>query len=209
MMKAIAVNGSPRTGGNTEILLRNVLNPIKSAGWQTDLLQVGGRRLGGCIACYKCFENKDRLCAVTTDICNEILAEAWTADALIFGSPTYFTDVSAEMKALLDRLGLVSVANGGILRGKIGAAVVAVRRGGGTHVFDTINHMFLMSSMIVPGSSYWNLGFGLNKGDVLQDTEGLKNMDYLGRTIAWLGHAIQGHLPSFPSVETAQETAEQ
>ncbi len=205
-MKALAVNGSPRKGGNTEILLRNVLTPLEHAGWETRLLQVGGGKVGGCIACYKCFENKDLRCAVTKDDCNDVLAEAWTADALIFGSPTYFTDVSAEMKALLDRLGLVSVANGGALRGKIGAAVVAVRRGGGTHVFDTINHMFLMSSMIVPGSSYWNLGFGLNKGDVLQDAEGLQNMEYLGRTIAWLGQALKPHLTEFPSVIASGDT---
>jgi multimeric flavodoxin WrbA len=113
------------------------------------------------------------------------------ADAIILGSSTYFTDVSAEMKALLDRAGLVAVANGGLLRRKIGAAVVAVRRGGGTHAFDTINHMFLMSGVIVPGSTYWNLGFGLDKGEVKKDEEGLRNMTDLGQTIAWLGDAIQ------------------
>ncbi len=206
-MKALAVNGSPRKGGNTEILLRNVLAPLEQAGWETRLLQVGGGKINGCIACYTCFENKDLRCAVTKDACNDVLAEVWTSDALIFGSPTYFTDVSAEMKALLDRLGLVSLANGGALRGKIGAAVVAVRRGGGTHVFDTINHMFLMSSMIVPGSSYWNLGFGLNKGDVLQDAEGLRNMRHLGRTIAWLGQAIKPHLADFPPTVASDEEA--
>ena len=110
---------------------------------------------------------------------------------LILGSPTYFTDVSAEMKALLDRAGLVAVANDGLFRRKIGAAVVAVRRGGGTHAFDTINHMFLMSGAIVPGSTYWNLGFGLDKGEVKKDEEGLRNMTDLGQTIAWLGDTIQ------------------
>lgn len=118
---------------------------------------------------------------------------------------TVFADVSADMKAVLDRTGLVGIANGGILCGKIGAAVVAVRRGGGTHVFDTINHMFLMSSMIIPGSSYWNLGFGLNKGEVLQDEEGLRNMNYLGRTIAWLGKAVQPHLRDFPEPLSSHE----
>lgn len=203
-MKVLAVNGSPRKGGNTEILLRKVLEPLEGEGWDTQLIQVGGRKIAGCIACYKCFENKDRRCAVTSDGLNDVLAEVLDADALIFGSPTYFTDVSADLKALLDRAGLVSVANGGLLRGKIGAAVVAVRRGGGTHVFDTINHMFLMSSMIVPGSSYWNLGYGLNKGDVLQDAEALRNMDHLGRTIAWLGKAIEPHRGNFPETDSGE-----
>jgi multimeric flavodoxin WrbA len=197
-MKALAVNGSPRKKGNTEILLGKVLEPLKEDGWDVELVQAGGRKIAGCIACYKCFENKDMQCAVKKDELNALLAKIFAADALIFGSPTYFTDVSAEMKALLDRTGLVSLANGGVLRGKIGAAVVAVRRGGGTHVFDTINHMFLMSSMIIPGSSYWNLGYGLNKGDVLKDEEGLRNMNYLGRTIAWLGRAIKPSLQDFP-----------
>ncbi|GAB6058244.1 flavodoxin family protein [Desulfonatronum parangueonense] len=205
-MKALAVNGSPRKGGNTEILLRKVLEPIQSDGWETGFIQLSGKKISGCIACYKCFENKDQRCAVTSDALNDILAEVLAADALIFGSPTYFTDVSAEMKALLDRTGLVSVANEDLLRGKIGAAVVAVRRGGGTHVFDTINHMFLMSSMIVPGSIYWNLGYGLHKGDVLQDEEALRNMNHLGRTIAWLGKAIKPHLDTLPESGPADET---
>jgi multimeric flavodoxin WrbA len=94
------------------------------------------------------------------------------------------------MKALLDRSGFVARANGGLFRGKIGAAVVAVRRGGGTHAFDTMNHMFLMSGVIVPGSIYWNLGYGRDKGDVAKDEEALNNMNDLGQTIAWLGEAI-------------------
>jgi multimeric flavodoxin WrbA len=98
------------------------------------------------------------------------------------------------MKALLDRAGLVAIANGGLFRGKIAAAVVAVRRGGGTHAFDTMNHMFLMSGMIVPGSTYWNLGFGLEKGEVAKDDEASRNMNDLGQTIAWLGQALR-HAP--------------
>jgi multimeric flavodoxin WrbA len=121
------------------------------------------------------------------------------ADAIILGSPTYFTDVSAEMKALLDRAGLVALANGGLFRGKVGAAVVAVRRGGGTHAFDTMNHMFLMSGVIVPGSTYWNLGFGREKGEVSKDDEAARNMKDLGQTIAWLGEAIHQHAGKRPA----------
>ena len=125
------------------------------------------------------------------------------ADAILLGSPTYFTDVSSEMKALLDRAGLVAIANGGLFRGKIGAAVVAVRRGGGTHAFDTINHMFLMSGVIVPGSTYWNLGFGLDKGEVAEDAEAARNMADLGQTIAWLGRAIREHPEGRPTASVA------
>ncbi len=204
-MYAIAINGSPRKGGNTETLLTHALEPLRAAGWETELLQVGGTPIRGCLACYKCFEKKDGHCHGSRDDGNSYLDKLYKADAIILGSPTYFTDVSAEMKALLDRTGLVSLANGGLLRGKIGAAVVAVRRGGGTHVYDTINHMFLMSQMIVPGSTYWNLGKGLNKGDVLQDSEALTNMRHLGQVIDWLGKAVRPLVASYPGVEGPTE----
>lgn len=197
-MKAIAVNGSPRKEGNTRALLEKVLDPISRAGWETGLVQLGGKNIHGCRACYQCFANRDLRCAVKNDVFNEFAEKLFAADALILGSPTYFTDVTAEMKALLDRLGLVSLANGGALQGRIGAAVVAVRRGGGTHAFDTINHMFLMSGVIVPGSTYWNLGFGMNPGDVNQDAEALVNMEQLGLTIAWLGAALDGRRGNYP-----------
>jgi len=201
-MKALAISGSPRKGGNTEILLRAVLAPLAEAGWDTSLLHVGGGKIKGCIACYKCFENKDLRCAVKNDPLNEVLSEMLSADALILGSPTYFADVSADLKAVLDRSGLVNIANGGAFAGKIGAAVVAVRRGGATHVFDSINHMFLMSGMLVPGSSYWNMGYGLNPGEVANDTEALRNMRHLGQAIDWLGRAVKPHLANYPKLPT-------
>lgn len=203
-MKVLAVNGSPRKGGNTETLLRKVLEPLSKEGWETELLQVGGKKIRGCTACYRCFNERNGRCSVTTDIFNECLEKMLAAQAIVLGTPTYFTDVTAEMKALLDRAGLVSVANDGLLRGKIGAAVVAVRRGGGTHAFDTINHMFLMSGVIIPGSTYWNLGFGLEEGEVRNDEEGLRNMEDLGRVIAWLGKAMDGHKEGYPKAPEAE-----
>jgi multimeric flavodoxin WrbA len=197
-MYALAVNGSPRKGGNTEMLLAHVVETLDEAGWNTEIIQVGGKKIRGCTACFKCFKNKDLRCSVKNDIFNEVMEKMLKADALILGSPTYFTDVSAELKALLDRSGLVALANDRAFAGKIGAAVVAVRRAGATHVFDTINHMFLMSQMIIPGSTYWNLGIGLKKGDVKTDEEGLNNMRNLGETIAWLGKALQPHMGKFP-----------
>ena len=192
-MKAVAINGSPRKGGNTEILLQKALAPLAAAGWETEFIQLGGRPIRGCQACYRCFDLKNSRCSQKDEIFNECFAKMAAADAIILGSPTYFTDVSAEMKALLDRAGLVALANGGLFRGKVGAAVVAVRRGGGTHAFDTMNHMFLMSGAIVPGSTYWNLGFGREKGEVAGDDEAARNMKDLGQTIAWLGEAIHQH----------------
>ncbi len=197
-MKAIAINGSPRQGGNTEIMLKKVLEPLEAAGWSTKYLRIGGKPVRGCLACFKCLEKQNRRCSVEKDEMNDYLEQIYAADAIILGSPTYFADVTPELKALIDRAGAVALANGGLLRGKIGAAVVAVRRGGATHVFDTINHMFLISSMIVPGSIYWNLGLGLDKGEVLGDEEAMRNMNHLGQTIAWLGKAIASVPDAFP-----------
>jgi multimeric flavodoxin WrbA len=197
-LKAVAINGSPRAGGNTEILLKKALEPLEAAGWDTEYLRIGGKPVRGCIACYKCFEKKNGRCVVEKDDMNDYLGRMYAADAVILGSPTYVTDVTPELKALIDRATVVSLANDGALKGKIGAAVVAVRRAGATHVFDTINHMFLMSSMIVPGSIYWNLGIGRDKGEALGDEEAMRNMSHLGQTIAWLGKAIASAPDAFP-----------
>jgi multimeric flavodoxin WrbA len=199
-MKAIAINGSPRPGGNTEIMLKKVLEPLEVAGWNTEYRQIGGKPVRGCMACFKCVEKKNGRCVIEGDDVNEYLELMYAADAIILGSPTYFADVTTELKALIDRAGFVALANGGAFSGKIGAAVVAVRRGGATHVFDSINHMFLISSMIVPGSLYWNLGMGLDKGDVLSDDESMRNMNHLGQTIAWLGKAmaVASEISPFP-----------
>ena len=205
-MKALAINGSPHKEGNTAILLDAVLEPLKAAGWDTSLAQAGAGKVKGCVACYKCFANKDRRCAAHKDSLNGLLEEIAGSDAVIIGSPTYFTDVSAETKGLIDRVGLVSYANGGLLYGKVGAAVVAVRRGGGTHAFDSINHLFLMSGMIVPGSSYWNLGFGLHPGEVRGDDEALRNMRHLGQAVACLGKALKPFVGEYPGQPAGVES---
>jgi multimeric flavodoxin WrbA len=197
-MYALAVSGSPRKEGNTELLLREVLRELESVDWKTELARVGGTEIRGCIACEKCFENKDNECAIKTDKFNDIFSKMLKADAIILGSPTYFAAVSADLKALIERAGFVAYANNNAFSGKIGAAVVAVRRGGATHVYDTINHMFQMSRMIIPCSTYWNMGYGLDKGDVLKDEEGLANMRHLGKCIDWLGRAIIPHIGNYP-----------
>jgi len=185
-MKAIAFNGSPRAGGNTEFMLKKVLEPIGEAGIETELVQIGGKQVRGCSACYKCRENKDFRCAITTDMVNECIGKMIEADAIILGSPTYFAGMTSEMKALIDRAGFVAGSNGRMFSRKIGAAVVVNRRGGATSVLDSINHMFLMSRMIVPGSTYWNFGIGREKGEVENDAEAMGNMKDLGETIVWL-----------------------
>ena len=185
-MKVVAFNGSGRKDGNTAILIGHAFKPLEAAGIETEMVQLAGNTLRGCTACYKCVENQDKRCAVGGDIINDCIAKMIEADGIILASPTYFADVSAELKALIDRSGIVTRVNDNLLKRKVGAAIVAVRRGGAIHAFDSINHFFLLSQMIVPGSSYWNFGIGRNIGDVEDDAEGIETMTDLGENMAWL-----------------------
>ena len=191
-MKVVAINGSARKNGNTAILVNRVFQEFQKEGIETELVQLSGKKIRGCIACNKCFDNKDQRCSVTNDVLNSCVEKMIEADGMILASPTYFANISTELKALIDRSGMTSIANGGMFRRKVGEAVVAVRRGGSIHAFNAINHFFFIGQMIVPGSTYWNMGFGLDKGDVEKDEEGLRTMEVLGENMAWLLKKIQG-----------------
>ena len=191
-MKVVAFNGSPRKEGNTYLLLKIVLDEIETEGIETKLVQMSEREpIQGCIACFKCMQQKNMRCAIESDPFNEYFEEVSKADGLLLGSPVYFSDMTAGMKALIERCGLVGRANGNVLRRKVGAGVVAVRRAGSNHTFSSMNYLFLISEMIIPGSSYWNMGIGRNPGDVLGDAEGIETMRTLGRNMAWLLKKLQ------------------
>ena len=185
-MKVIAINGSARKNGNTAAMLNRVLAELEKEGIETELYQMAGKKIRGCIACYKCFQNKDGHCAVTGDILNECLDRMAAADGIILGTPTYFANASPEIMALVCRAGMVSIANDAMLRRKVGAAVVAVRRSGANHAFNSLNHFFFISQMIVPGSRYWNMGVARDIGDFEKDEEGIQTMEVLGQNMAWL-----------------------
>lgn len=186
-MKVIAFNGSPRKKGNTALLINSVFDELKKEGIETEFLQLGGKDIKGCLGCMKCFELQNNTCVTRKDdIFNEYFQKMIEADGIIIGSPTYFSNVSSEVKALIDRAGLVSISNDYLLKRKVGAAVVAVRRAGATDVFDAINKFFFINQVIVPGSIYWNMGFGLQEETVKDDEEGMKTMKVLGENMAWL-----------------------
>ncbi|MCX5793533.1 MAG: flavodoxin family protein [Elusimicrobia bacterium] len=192
MHKIIAFNGSARKDGNTAILLNTALAELKKHGFKTELIQLSGRPLRGCTACNGCFKNKDKKCVQPDDGLNGYIEKMAGSDGILIGSPTYFADVSSDTKALIERAGFVSMANGGLFRRKAGAAVVAVRRGGAVHAFDTINHFFTITQMIIPGSNYWNVGVGRAIGEVENDKEGMTTMKVLGENMAWLLAKIHG-----------------
>lgn len=189
-MKVIAFNGSSRKDGNTAILIKRVFKELESEGIRTELIQLAGENIQGCIACRKCFSAKNKQCAVTTDSANDYIKKMLEADGVIFGSPTYFADCTIQIKALMERSGMVARANDNFFKRKVGAAVIAVRRAGAIHAFDTINHFFTISEMIIVGSSYWNIGIGREMGEVEKDEEGLSTMATLGTNMAWLMRKI-------------------
>lgn len=185
-MKVVAFNGSPRQKGNTEILINEVFKSLQTEGIETELIPLGNKKVHGCTACLKCREIKDGKCHIKNDHLNYCIEKMVEADGIIIGTPVYFADVTPEVKALIDVAGYVTRGNGHQLKRKVGAGVIAVRRGGALHAFETINNFFLINQMIVPGSSYWNFGMGKNPGDVLNDAEGIKTMQTLGENMAWL-----------------------
>jgi multimeric flavodoxin WrbA len=186
-MQVVAFNGSARKDGNTAILMNLALEELKKEGIETEMVQLAGQRISGCIACYQCMKNKDGKCAVQSDRVNEYIEMMRKAEGIILGSPTYIADITANLKALLERGTLVCRANGAdMFKRKVGAGIVAVRRAGAIHAFSTLNYFFLISQMIVVGSSYWNIGIGRDVGEVNKDSEGVQTMKTLGQNMAWV-----------------------
>lgn len=188
-MKVVAFNGSPRKDGNTFILIQHVFRELEKEGIETELMQLSGKEIRGCIACYKCIENKDQRCAVKNDAANECIEKMMGAEGIILGSPTYFMDVTPEMKALIDRAGFVSRANGGMYKNKVGAVVAAFRRAGVMHVIDSMNHFFMSQEIVIVGRA---TGVGMDKGDVERDGEGMATVKTLGQRMAWLLKRLYG-----------------
>jgi len=192
-MKVVAFNGSARKDGNTALLIGHVFAELKAAGVETELVQLAGARFAGCTGCLKCAETRDNRCSgLKDDGLNECVAKMLAADGIIIGSPTYYANCSAVTQALMERAGYATRKSGNPLARKVGAAVVAVRRGGAIHAFDSINHWFLINEMVVVGSSYWNIGIGREPGDVERDDEGVATMRDLGSTMAWVLERLHG-----------------
>jgi Multimeric flavodoxin WrbA len=191
-MKVVALNGSARKDGNTAMLIQVVFEELKKEGIETELIQMAGKNIQGCLACYKCFKNKDRRCSVDKDILNDIMAKMEKAEGILLGSPTYFSDVTSGMRAFIERCGFVARANDYMFKGKVGAAVVAVRRAGSIQAFTSMNLFLHYMQMFMPGSSYWNIGIGRDPGDVMKDEEGIQTMKTLGQNMAWLLKKLHG-----------------
>jgi len=185
-MKVIGINGSPRKDGNTAILIQTVFDELTKQGIETELIQLSEKNIKGCKACWACHKNKNKQCVITDDFFNELFAKMVAADGIILGSPVYSAGVTSQMKALIDRASIVLAGNRGLFKHKVGASVVAARRGGAISAFDTLNNFLYSKEMLLVGSSYWNMVYGNAIGEVEQDQEGIENMRNLGQNMAWI-----------------------
>ncbi|BDF54449.1 FMN reductase [Odoribacteraceae bacterium] len=138
------------------------------------------------MGCNMCFRNKNEKCVITNDSFNELLQKIKDVDGIILGSPVHFSGIAGTMKCFLDRAFYVSGANGNWFRHKVGTAIVAVRRSGGSHTLDGLYHYLTYSEMLIPSSNYWNIIHGLKAGEAIQDAEGNQIMRILGKNMAWL-----------------------
>ncbi|GIM27581.1 FMN reductase [Clostridium polyendosporum] len=185
-MKVVAFNGSPNKEGNTYHAIKIVTSELEKEGIEVEVVHVGDKSIRGCIACGQCAKNKNERCVIPNDEVNEWIQKMKEADGIILGSPVHYSSIGATMKAFLDRAFYVTSVNDGMLRHKVGASVVAVRRSGGVSTFDQLNNYINYSEMLIPTSNYWNVIHGTRPGEALQDEEGMQIMRVLGKNMAWL-----------------------
>ena len=183
-MKVMGICGSARPDGNTALIMKTVFRVLEAQGIETELCQLYNLEIAPCRGCFACGGLGN--CIDRDDGFAALWEKIRQADGILLGSPVYSADVSAKMKAFLERAGVVAATNPGLLRRKVGASVAAVRRGGGLTAVDTMNHFLLNKEVILAGSTYWNMVYGKDVGDVLQDQEGIANMENLGENLAWL-----------------------
>ncbi len=205
-MKVLGFNGSARKKGNTACALNTVFGELEKAGIETEMIHVGKEKVRGCIACQGCAKNQDEACTLKDDPVNEWIQKMKEADGILLGSPVYFAGVAGTMKSFLDRAFFVSTVNGNLLRHKVGAAVVAVRRSGGLPTLDTLNHYINYSEMVMPSSNYWNVVHGLKPGEMEQDGEGKQIMEVLGQNMAWIMKILEHGKQEIPAPEQVAKT---
>ena len=190
-MKVVAFNGSPQKEGNTYHAIKIVTKELEKENIETEIIHVGNKSIRGCTACGQCIKNKNEKCVLPGDEVNEWIQKMKKADGIILGSPVYYSSIAGTMKAFLDRAFYVTGVNDSILRHKVGASVVAVRRSGGLTTFNELNNYINYSEMIMPNSNYWNVIHGTQPGEALKDEEGIQIMRVLGKNMAWCLNLVE------------------
>ncbi len=182
-MKVLGIVGSPRKGGNCEILTNRALKAIAEEGIETELIPLAGKDIRPCNACMHC--KKEEVCAIDDDLM-PIYKHMKEVDGFILASPVYHGSAPALAKAFMERTGYMAGRNGRPFEKKVAGPIVVARRAGQNFTFAQIVMWALIEGMIVPGSTYWNVAFGLDKGEVSKDQEGLDTIWNFGKNMAWV-----------------------
>lgn len=183
-MKVLLINGSPKANGNTATALNEMVKIFAEENIETEIIHVGNQDIRGCIACTKCRQTGK---CIFDDIVNECAPKLAECDGIVVGSPVYYASANATLIAFLDRL---FYSSGCDKRMKVGASVVAARRGGLSSTFDELNKYFTINGMPVASSQYWNSIHGAAPGEAAQDAEGLQTMRTLARNMSFLMKSI-------------------
>jgi multimeric flavodoxin WrbA len=186
-MKVVAFNGSPRKNSNTRAAIEIVLEELRKENIETELIDIGGRPLRGCIACLKCRKSGKYHCFLPDDGINEYIQKILQANGLIIGSPVYFSNVTSEVKAFIDRVGYATTdTDGNSLKNKVGAAVVCGRKAGLNFALAAINYFFGIKQMPIASSNFWNVSLSGDEGTLIYDKQGVQTFQKLGQNMAFL-----------------------
>jgi multimeric flavodoxin WrbA len=195
-MKVIAINGSPNKDGNTATALEAMTEVLKEEGIGTEIVQVGGKLIHGCIGCGHCWSSENNLCVFKDDLVNDTSQKLREADGIILGAPTYYAGIPGDMKAFLDR---VFFSSSSYFKYKVGTSITVVRRAGGVDVVHQLMNYFNLAETVTPPSQYWTIAYGREKGEVLQDAEGMQTLRKNARAMAWLIKIIAASKGKIPT----------
>lgn len=195
-MKVIAINGSPRKNGNTSQALKIMADELEGQGIEVEIIQIGHLNIHGCIGCGYCRTSADNQCVFKDDIVNDVAKKMREADGFILASPTYYAGIAGTMKAFLDR---VFYTSSKYFKYKVATSISVVRRAGGVDVVHQLNNYLNLAQTVMPPSQYWTIAYGLAKGEVIQDKEGIQTIRKNARSMAWLLNIIDAGKEKIPA----------
>ena len=195
-MKVIAINGSPRKNGNTSQALKIMADELEEQGIEVEIIQIGHLNIHGCLGCGYCRTSADNQCVFKDDIVNDVAKKMREADGFILASPTYYAGIAGTMKAFLDR---VFYTSSKYFKYKVATSISVVRRAGGVDVVHQLNNYLNLAQTVMPPSQYWTIAYGLAKGEVIQDKEGIQTIRKNARSMAWLLNIIDAGKEKIPA----------
>ncbi len=194
-MKVIAINGSPRKDGNTSQVLKVMAGELEQHEIEVEIIQIGQLNIHGCIGCGYCWTSEENHCVFKDDIVNEVARKMREADGFILASPTYYAGIAGTMKAFLDR---VFYTSSGYFKYKVATSISVVRRAGGVDVVHQLNNYLNLAQTVIPPSQYWTVAYGLEKGEIHQDKEGIQTLRKNAGSMAWLLKIIDAGKEKIP-----------